>query len=210
MINPEPVQGWIIIIVAAVAVVLNTGIALTLRAGSSDINIRSTFVHMMGDAISAFGVIIAGVAILLTGWQFLDPLVSFLIGLFILWSSWGIIKEAVNVLMEGTPPGVNLGDLIADMSKIEGVQSIHDLHVWTIGHDKLALSAHVNTGNCSVLRASELFIELNELLEVKYDIVHSTLQPECIDCDPNDRYCSFHFPDNDTGSTKTEVVASKG
>jgi cobalt-zinc-cadmium efflux system protein len=191
LVHPEPVEGGIIIIVAAVAVVLNGAIAFMLSAGSDDLNVRSTFVHMAGDALSAVGVIIAGVGILLTGWQFLDPIVSFFIGLFILWSSWGIVREAVNILMEGTPAGLNMGQLIADMNSVEGVNTVHDVHVWTIGHDRLALSAHVNTGNCTVMAASQCFARLNELLETKYDIVHSTLQAECAECDPNDEYCSF-------------------
>lgn len=116
-----------------------------LSAGSDDLNVRSTFVHMAGDALSAVSVIIAGIGILLTGWQFLDPIVSVLIGLFILWSSWSIVREAVNILMEGTPAGLNMGELIADMNSVQGVNTVHDVHVWTIGHDRLALSAHVNT-----------------------------------------------------------------
>ena len=181
------------IVVAAVAVVLNAAIAWGLRAGSSDINVRGTFVHMAGDALSAAGVIIAGVGLVLTGWLFLDPLVSCLIGLFILWSSWGIIKEAVNILMEGTPAGINMYNLISDMTQVPGVESVHDVHVWTIGHDKLALSAHVKTGNCTVFEASEVFTRLNALLETKYDIAHSTLQAECAECDPNAQYCNLHI-----------------
>lgn len=191
LLHPEPVEGGIIIVVAAVAVALNGALAFMLSAGSSDINVRSAFVHMAGDAVSAVGVIIAGIGILLTGWTVLDPLVSFLIALFILWSSWGIVKEAVNILMEGTPAGLNMAGLIADMDAVPGVTSVHDVHVWTIGHAKLALSAHVNTGNCTVMQASQVFASLNQVLEQKYDIVHSTLQAECAECDPNAEYCSF-------------------
>ncbi len=191
LVHPERVEGGIIIVVAAIAAVLNGAIAFMLSAGSNDLNVRSTFVHMAGDALSAVGVIIAGVGILLTGWQFLDPLSSLFIGLFILWSSWGIVRETVNILMEGTPAGLNMGQLIADMNSVEGVNTVHDVHVWTIGNDRFALSAHVNTGNCTVMAASQYFVRLNELLETKYDIVHSTLQAECAECDPNDQYCSF-------------------
>lgn len=190
-LHPEPVEGGLLIIVAAIAVVLNGAIAFMLSAGSDDLNVRSTLVHMAGDALSALGVIVAGVGILLTDWHFLDPLVSVLIGLFILWSSWGIVREAANILMEGTPDGMNIGQLIADMSSIPGVSSVHDVHVWTIGHDRLALSAHVNTGNCTVMAASQCFASLNEMLDTKYGIVHSTLQAECAECDPNAEYCNF-------------------
>ncbi len=191
LLQPEPVQGSIIIVVAAIAVVLNGAIALMLSAGAEDINVRSTFVHMAGDALSALGVIVAGAGILLTGWPFLDPLVSFLIGLFIMWSALGIVKEAVNVLMEGTPSGLNMGQLIADMNAVPGVNTVHDVHVWTIGHDKRALSAHVDTGNCTVAAASGCFAELTAMLATAYDITHSTLQAECSECRPDEEYCSL-------------------
>lgn len=191
LLHPVPVEGGVIIVVAAIAVALNGAIAFVLSAGSADLNVRSTFVHMAGDALSAVGVIIAGVGILLTGWQFLDPLVSFLIALFILWSSWGIVKEAVNILMEGTPAGLNMGQLIADMNSVAGVNTVHDVHVWTIGHDRQTLSAHINTGNCTVMAASQCFARLNQMLETKYDIVHSTLQAECVECNPNEQYCKL-------------------
>ena len=184
-LNPEQVSAGIVVAVAAVALVLNSVIALLLRAGSGDLNVRAAFLHMMGDAISSVGVIVAGIIILLTGWVVVDPLISVLIGLFILWSSWGIIKEAVNILMEGTPSNLNMSTLIGDMNKVPGVTSVHDVHVWTIGHDRLALSAHVNTGNCTIFQASQVFTQLNKMLETDYNIVHSTLQAECEDCDPN-------------------------
>lgn len=209
-LNPEPVAGGIVTLVALVALVLNTGIALALRAGSGDLNIKAAYIHMAGDAISSVGVILAGIIILLTGWTVVDPLVSILIGMFILWSSYGIIREAVNILMEGTPSQVNMGDLIEEMNSVPGVQSLHDVHVWTIGHDKLALSAHVVTGNCSVLRASEMFTELNEILETKYDIVHSTLQPECNECDPNAKYCSLHDGDHSGHDHRAHVPNEAG
>jgi cobalt-zinc-cadmium efflux system protein len=190
-LNPQPVEGALLIVVAAIAVVVNGVIAFMLNAGSDDINIRATFIHMLGDTLAAVGVIITGAGILLTGWYFLDPLVSVLIGLFILWSSWGIVREAANILMEGTPEGLNMGMLIADMNAVPGVNSVHDVHVWTIGHDRLALSAHVNTGNCTVMAAAQCFVRLNEMLETRYGIVHSTLQAECAECDPNSEYCNF-------------------
>lgn len=192
-LHPEPVAGGLLIVVAAIAVVLNGAIALMLSTGAHDLNVRSTLVHMAGDALSAVGVVLAGVGILLTGWHVLDPLVSVLIGLFILWSSWGIVREAGNILMEGTPTGLNIGQLIADMNSVPGVNSVHDVHVWTVGHDRLALSAHVNTGNCTVMAASRCFAGLNEMLDTRYGIVHSTLQAECAECDPNADYCNFNL-----------------
>jgi cobalt-zinc-cadmium efflux system protein len=211
-LNPEPVAGGLLIVVAAIAVLVNGVIAFMLNPGSDDINIRSAFIHMLGDALSAFGVIVAGAAILLTGWYFLDPLVSVLIGLFILWSSWGIVREAVNILMEGTPEGLNMGRLITDMNAVPGVNSVHDVHVWTIGHDRLALSAHVDTGNCTVMAASQCFVRLNEMLETRYGIVHSTLQAECAECDPNSEYCNFSLDkvlSRDNGREQKDRVEQK-
>lgn len=192
LVQPEQVQGWPVVIVAVIAALLNAFIAFSLKAGAEDLNVRSAFVHMLGDAVSAVGVIIAGIGILLIGWQALDPLVSFVIALFILWSSWSILKEVVNILMEGTPVGLNLANVIADMTAVPSVESVHDVHVWTIGQDMLALSGHVKTSNCRVSEASQVIADVNRVLESKYHIVHSTLQPECDECDPNEQYCSLH------------------
>jgi cobalt-zinc-cadmium efflux system protein len=176
LLHPEPVEGGIIIVVAAVAVVLNGAIAFMLSAGSDDLNVRSTFVHMAGDALSAVGVIIAGVGILLTGWQFLDPLVSFFIGLFILWTSWGIVREAVNILMEGTPAGLNMGQLIADMNSVPGVNTVHDVHVWTIGHDGRWDVAYESQRNVSMPPDLVAALEQNERVKKTFDLLDKSGQ----------------------------------
>ena len=191
-ITPEPVQGWLMAGVAALALLLNAGIAMGLHSHShANLNVRSAFIHMLGDALSSVGVIVAGVGIALTSWQLLDPLVSVLIGLFILWSSWGVMREATNILLEAAPQGLDLGDLLENMSAQPNVRQVHDLHVWTIGSNFRALSCHVLTDNCTLEEANSTIQGLNQMLESKYDIHHATLQLEYKGCLQPEFYCAM-------------------
>ncbi len=191
LLNPVPVAGWTMAGVAAVALLLNATIAFSLhQTAHSDLNVRSAFIHMMGDALSSVGVMVAGVGIALTGWLALDPLISILIGLFIVWSSWGIIKEATNILMEASPPGLDMDKLLVDMSHETKVRQIHDLHVWTIGSDFAALSCHVQTDNCTLEEANATVQNLNQMLRDKYDIRHATLQVEYQGCGQQREFCA--------------------
>ncbi len=192
LLHPEPVAGLIVIIVASIALVLNLGIALALQSSAKDdLNVRSAFIHILGDALSSVGVIVAGLATLLTGWAIFDPVISMLIGLFIVWSSWGIVKEATNILLEGSPLGLDMVRLIRDLMLIEGVKSVHDLHVWTIGGNFRALSCHILTDNTSLQEANATIQAIKTMLVERYDIRHATLELECEKCDlPDEVYCS--------------------
>ena len=198
LLHPQPVEGWTVISVAAIALVLNSGIALALwRNSKEDLNVRSAFIHILGDALSSVGVIVAGIATLLTGSALFDPLISMLIGIFILWSSWHIIKEAANILLEGIPAGLDMVALMHDLMAIEGVKSVHDLHVWTLGGNFRALSCHILTDTTSLQEANSTAHHIKEMLVDKYDIRHATLELECENCNlPEEVYCtvmrSFH------------------
>lgn len=192
LIAPEPVQGWTMAVVAVVALIINSTIAMSLHTHAhSSTNVRSVFVHMLGDALSSVGVIVAGVVIAFTGWLFVDPLVSILIGLFILWSSWGVMKEATDVLLEATPKSVDMDKLLTDLRNQPNVKEVHDLHVWTIGDDFRALSCHVLTNNCTLAQANSTMQRLNHLIENKYDIHHATLQLEYKSCQTQEVYCDM-------------------
>ena len=155
--HPEAVHGWLMIGVAAVAVGINLLIGFWLHAGSkNDLNVRSAYLHMIGDAVSAVGVVVAGVVVLLTGWHLADPVVSFLIGGLILWSSWGILKESVNVLLEGTPAGMDMTAVEKTISGVPGVLGVHDLHVWTVGPGAIACSVHVVVAEQSVREGQQM------------------------------------------------------
>jgi cobalt-zinc-cadmium efflux system protein len=155
------------------------------------LNLRSAFVHLAGDAISTGAAIFAGIGIVFTGWNWLDPLVSVLIGFLILWNGWGIIRETINILMEATPRGVDLNEIIRDMVDVDGVLGVHDLHVWSITQNMRSLSAHIATHDLAISATIPIRDKINEMLYHKYAIAHATLQFECIDCDPMALYCDL-------------------
>jgi cobalt-zinc-cadmium efflux system protein len=192
IIHPEPVEGGVVAIVAAVAFLLNGGIALAfVQASKHDLNVRSAFIHILGDALSSVGVIIAGLATLFTGLVIFDPLVSILIGVFILWSSWSIIKEATNVLLEGIPTGLDMVSLMRDLMAIPNVNSVHDLHVWTLGGSNRMLSCHILTNETTLHEANTTVQQIKTMLIDKYQIHHATIELECENCSmPGELYCT--------------------
>jgi cobalt-zinc-cadmium efflux system protein len=198
LVNPEPVASIPMMVVAVVAFGLNVAIALGLRSpGHKDVNIRSAFVHMMGDAVSSIGVLIAGIGILLTGSTLFDPAVSFLIGVFILWSSWGIIQDTVNILMEAAPKGIKLEDVARAIEQVSGVRSVHDLHAWSLASNVHALSAHVMLNNPATITQNEIIAivdRVRQMLASRYEIAHSTIETHCADEPETDNlHCEINY-----------------
>jgi cobalt-zinc-cadmium efflux system protein len=199
--QPEDVASGPMILVALVALILNGGIALSLqRASVGDVNVRSAFVHMLGDALSSVGVVLAGVGVLLTGSSLWDPAVSLLIGGFILWSSWGIIRETVRVLLEGTPEGLDIAAVAQAMEAVPGVANVHDLHAWTLGPNVNALSAHVlvtNSAQASQRDVVAVVQRIKQMLANQYGIDHATLETHCAEsadgCDTDQLACDIHL-----------------
>jgi len=188
--QPEPVQSKPMIIVALIAILLNTVISLWLRkAAKDDLNVRSAYMHMVGDAVSAVGVVIAGVVVAFTGASIADPLVSILIGLLILWSSWGILKESINVLLEGIPEGMDMWSVEKTISDVHGVLAVHDLHVWTVGSGMICCSCHITVEEQSVRSGENVLREVTKKLAHDFRIAHTTIQVEVGGCEPNDMYC---------------------
>ena len=191
-IHPEPVQSGPMIGVALVAVVLNTVIAVWLHGAShNSLNMRSAFIHMLGDALSSAAVVVAGVAIHFTSWPYADPIVSVLIAVFIVYTSIGIVREAMNILLEGAPSGLDMQRLLAAMHSIPGVQDVHDLHVWTIGDGMNALSCHLRVSEADAVRSSSVVREVKEMLAATYSMRHSTIETECDGCHTSDVYCQM-------------------
>jgi cobalt-zinc-cadmium efflux system protein len=191
-ISPPQVQADILIGVGLVAVLVNIVTALLIQRGSQhDLNLRSAFMHLMGDVLSTVGAVIAGVIIAFTGWNWLDPLVSVLIGLLILWSAWGILREAVEILMESTPTDIDSERLVDDIRDVDGVQGVHDLHIWSISQGLRTLSAHLVTDDVSISDGEAIQTRVTELLAHRYGIAHSTLQLESQQCSPSGLYCDI-------------------
>ncbi len=192
LVSPPDVKEGILILGAAVAFLVNLGTAFIIRRGSeSDLNIRSAFIHLAGDAASTLGAFFAGVAIALTGSTIFDPLASILIALLILISGWGIAREALDILLEATPHDVDISAMVRDMMQVRGVRGVHDLHVWSLSKTMRAFSAHVLTEDIQISIGAEIQRDINELLLNKYGIGHAALQLECAGCEPDLLYCDL-------------------
>ena len=178
------------LVTAAAALVLNGVITLWLRGeGRHDLNIRGAVLHMLGDAISSAGIIAAALLILRTGALFWDPAVSIAIGVLILWSSWGILREAINLLLEGTPEGIDPEAVTRAIAALDGVDGVHHLHIWALGASRPALSCHLMVGDIPVRSTGNLLARVNAMLEREYGITHTTIQFEFATCDVDDPYC---------------------
>ena len=181
--NPEQVHAGMMMSVAAGGVVMNGGIALMLYRSGGDINIRSALLHEVGDTLSTAAVIAGGWAILLTRQYWIDSALSFGIGALILWSSFGILRETMNILLEGTPRGVKLDRLEAAMRKVEGVNDVHDLHVWSIGSESHALSCHIAIADIPPSVSERILRDVKEVLHQDFRIDHTTIQFEHVECE---------------------------
>ena len=193
LISPPEVEAGLMTVVAAIAFIVNVVTALLVRQGSDhDLNQRSAFIHLAGDALSTLGALIAGVLIMFTGWYVLDPLVSVLIGLLILWNAWLIIRESVEILLEGTPRDIDVDVMVQDIQQVPGVRGVHDLHVWSITQNMRALSAHVLVDDEPISVGAGIQRQINEVLNKQYHIEHATLQLECVGCEPDMLYCELN------------------
>ena len=179
-VKPEPVVGNLMIWVALISVFMNTVIAWALQGGAKNsINVRAAFIHMIGDAASAAAVVVAGFIVKQTGWVYADPVVAVLIAVFILYTAWGIVSEATNILLEGTPKGLDVNKMVAAMQAVGPVLSVHDIHVWTVSDGMHFLSCHVELAAGSTIENSSSVVrDLCELLAHDFDISHATIQTE--------------------------------
>jgi cobalt-zinc-cadmium efflux system protein len=188
--EPRPVDSRAMLIVAAAAFVLNGAITWWLHDdGRHDLNVRSAVLHMLGDAVSSVGIVIAALLIARGGAPFWDPAMSILIGLLILWSSWGVLREAVNLLLEGTPSGIDPDDVTRAILAVDGILGVHHLHIWGLGAARRALSAHIIVGDVPLKATGQLLARVNALLHDDYGIEHTTIQFELADCPEDDPYC---------------------
>ena len=183
LLNPVEVHAQLMIWVAAAGVIMNGGIALLLMRGRRDINLRSAIVHEIGDTLSTAAVIAGGVAIAFTGQRWIDPALSIGIGVMILWSSIGIIRESLNILLEGTPSGMELERIESAIRSIPGVNDVHDLHVWSIGSDTHSLSCHVSIADMRASESETLLRQIRDQLASHFHIHHTTIQFEYAVCE---------------------------
>ncbi|MFY9556798.1 MAG: cation diffusion facilitator family transporter [Blastocatellia bacterium] len=175
--SPEPVEGFKVTVIAIGGLAINAVSAFVLHSASrQNLNMRGAFLHVMGDALGSVGAIVAGVLIWKWGWVLADPFISIAICLLIIFSSWQLIRESVNILLEGTPSHINIRAVVEAMHSVHGVTDVHDLHVWTIRSGMEALSAHVTIDQGISHR--EALEALQEQLRSGFNIRHLTIQLE--------------------------------
>jgi cobalt-zinc-cadmium efflux system protein len=170
-------------IVAAAGVLMNGVIAALLWGVAKDVNLRSAFLHMAGDTLSTAAVIAGGAGILITGQNWIDPVLSLFIAALILWSSLGIVHETLNILLEGAPRGVSLTAIRSGMEAVDGVINVHDLHVWSLGSQSRALACHVTIADIPPSESACILVKLNYVLRDHFHISHTTIQFEHMGCE---------------------------
>jgi cobalt-zinc-cadmium efflux system protein len=178
--SPEPVKDVVMLVVAIVGLAANAYVAFRLH-GSHDLNIRSAFVHVFTDAVSSVAVILAAVLIMITGKTIFDPILSIAISLIVIVSAFGVIKESAMILLEFAPRGVDFDEVIRDMESVEGVESVHHVHLWTLCSNINVVDAHIFTKETNMTEVEIMKAALKSRLE-KYDVKHATLEFECVEC----------------------------
>jgi cobalt-zinc-cadmium efflux system protein len=192
---PEPVNETIMMVVAGLGLVLNGSVMLALRVASrDDINVRGAFVHMLGDALGSVAIVLGAAAIRYTGWVRVDPILSILIALLIVWTAWDIIRESLNILLEGLPRGIYLADVTEAMGTVEGVLGVHHLHIWSLGSNTHALSCHVLIEDVPPSASETILRSLNTLLDRRFGIAHTTVQFEHVSCGISENGCAIPVP----------------
>jgi cobalt-zinc-cadmium efflux system protein len=183
LFQPEAVKSIPMFIIAAAGLAMNLVAAGALHQHShDDLNVRSAFLHVIGDAAASVGVIVGGVVIYFTGWYVLDAVISIGIGFVIFWGSWRVIRESVHILLEGVPRGMSTGEVTETIRGVAGVNDVHHLNIWTICSHILALSAHIDVDPEYKGKQAGVLREIEDMLLERYHISHTTLQVECTMC----------------------------
>jgi cobalt-zinc-cadmium efflux system protein len=181
--HPQAVRPGVMMGVAAAGVVMNGIIAWLLYRSGGDVNMRSALLHEVGDTVSTAAVIVGGWIILVSGRNWIDSALSFAIALLILWSAFGIVRETLNILLEGTPRGMKLDSVTAVICSVEGVNDVHDLHVWNIGSETRALSCHISIADIPPSVSERILRDVKERLHEEFRIAHTTIQFEHVVCE---------------------------
>jgi cobalt-zinc-cadmium efflux system protein len=206
--HPEPVQPFIMFFSAGIGIAVNLYIGFGLRKEGNSLNVRAAMLHVFSDVGASAGVIIAGIIILLTSRTIVDPLLSVGIAALIAVGAWRILRETTDILLEAVPRDLSMSDLVRDMLKIEGVQDVHDLHVWSITSNMYALSCHAMIDDVLQSKSSTILQSMNNMLNERYHIGHATIQFECNPhqeqyCSVDGLYCRMDTCDDSSNHTHT-------
>jgi cobalt-zinc-cadmium efflux system protein len=209
--NPQPIKSTEMLVIAVVGLIANVLVAYVLGGhhhddhdehDREDVNVQSAFLHVLGDAAASAGVILAALIIGMTGWQWVDPLTSVLIGLLIALSAGRVLKGTLHILLEGVPEGLSVGEIGQAMAEVPGIIEVHDLHVWNLCSRHVALSAHVVLDEQSIARSEPVMQELKAILRERFNIEHTTIQFECEACEQGCATCQV----TDSKSITTEIM----
>jgi cobalt-zinc-cadmium efflux system protein len=183
--HPQAVSGSLIAIVSFIGILINGGIALMFRNNTKDLNMRSAFLSMAFDTLASVGALIAGIIIYFTHFFIIDALVSIIIGLMLLFSAWGVLKDALHILFEGTPRDIDFEMVKKDIfDTFPEITNVDDLHIWSISSNKKALSCHITVKKTDMQKSVEMVKEVKKILHDRFDIEHSTIEIElgpCVD-----------------------------
>jgi cobalt-zinc-cadmium efflux system protein len=183
MVHPEEVKSLPMMLIAAVGLAMNLFAAGALHSHShDDLNVRSAFLHMIGDAAASVGVIVGGIVMYFTNWYLLDAIISVGIGFVIFWGSWRVVRESLHILLEGVPQGIEVNQVAASIREVEGVEEVHHLNIWTICSHIIALSGHVVVPGSFKGERSGILRKIEEQLFERFHISHTTLQLESARC----------------------------
>lgn len=182
-LSPQPIKGPEMLIISVVGLLANLYVVVKMQGyEKQNLNVRGAYLHVLSDTLSSVGVVIVGIFIVVTGNYIFDPIISAIIGLFILVGSLRLLRESVHILMEATPSNIDLEKLSGDIKKMKGVKEIHDLHVWSISSDVYALSSHVLIDAKNIKSMNKIISNINEMVKEKYNITHTVIQSECETC----------------------------
>jgi len=212
--NPQPIAGQMVIWIALLGFIGNVLSALLLHAGAKvNMNMKSAFLHMMADAATSLGVATLGVLWLYKPWYWLDPVFSWLIVVMIFYSGWGLIKDSFLILMNATPSQIDLEDIREALESIDGISEIHDLHVWNMSGESIALAVHITVPDQMLGCVDQLAVKVRTVLADKFKIDHPTLQFECNSCNHGQLLCCVpanghkdHPHDHDESTTSQQVA----
>ncbi len=175
---PVEVKTGLMLWVSVFALMINGGITLALHSGRRDLNLRSVWIHNLGDALSNVAIVVGALAIRYTGTTWADPVIGIAIGAMVLWSGIGILRESAHILLEGLPRSIALEEVARAMLRIEGVQEVHDIHIWTLGTDLNALSCHICIPDMHMEESEKVLAKIHGVLEHDFRITHTTIQFE--------------------------------
>ena len=186
LVHPQPVEGTMVLIVASIGFCANAAMMMILHRSQKDsLNVRGAYVHILGDLLGSLGVVIAGILLIVFKWYPIDPLITLLFSLIVIYSAWKLVKDTLHVLMEGTPPSISPEEIEKELLKLCSIEAVHDLHVWCLTLNQINLSAHLVAKD-----HIKALTEAQKLLKEKYAISHATLQVEPLEgfeCSP----CAF-------------------